>query len=297
MGSVTDRIAEVKQPRGGYIPPTSLKEKLFNYSNGDLLGEENIHPGIVGTVVDYLTRKRLGASAEQAFQVSLQGAAIAEQAGLTGSVEAANAMVADIESLAAASIINACNLVSFDVWVRNPSTDLLTKPHGTILPDSNTIDHIRKMTERSWKFFGQFKNVTSNFNFEPVNTNEKALAKMIDSGRGTYGGYTPTIDSGDGDYLTKNCLWELKTSIYPPTSKHTLQILTYWIMGLHSGQPAYEKINELGIFNARDNLAYTIKTRDIPEDVIRAVEKDVIGYTPAAMRQYRARQDDEASLD
>ncbi len=51
MSSVTGRINEIKQPRGGYIKPSQFKEQSFN--DGIELGEENIHASVVGMAVDY----------------------------------------------------------------------------------------------------------------------------------------------------------------------------------------------------------------------------------------------------
>ena len=91
-------------------------------------------------------------------------------------------------------------------------------------------------------------------------------------------GYTSTVDSGDGDYLTANTLWDFKVSKAKPTNKHTLQLLMYWIMGQHSEKTEFRSITQLGIFNPRLNVVYTLDIADVPRDVITAVEKDVICY-------------------
>ena len=91
-------------------------------------------------------------------------------------------------------------------------------------------------------------------------------------------GYTSTVDSGDGDYLTANTLWDFKVSKTNPTNKHTLQLLMYWIMGQHSEKEEFRNITRLGIFNPRLNTVYTLDTSAVPKDIIMAVEKDVICY-------------------
>lgn len=45
------------------------------------------------------------------------------------------------------------------------------------------------------------------------------------------GGYTDIVSSGDGDFLTKDTLWDFKVSKDKPKSAHTLQLLMYYIMG------------------------------------------------------------------
>lgn len=61
MPSVTQRIAQVKQPRGGYVNPTKM---LANISLGVQppfdSKAENVSPGLVGIAVDYLTRVMTG---------------------------------------------------------------------------------------------------------------------------------------------------------------------------------------------------------------------------------------------
>ena len=90
---------------------------------------------------------------------------------------------------------------------------------------------------------------------------------------------TNLVDRGDGDYLTGNTVWDLKTSTYPPTKDHTLQILMYWLMGRRSRHPEFRTITHLGIFNPRLNTAWTISIDAIPEQVKNDVDRDVIGYS------------------
>ena len=71
MASVTARVREVKQPRGGYIKPSQFEEISFN--DGKVLGEENVHASIIGIVVDYMTRYMSGAKVEDAFRISIEG--------------------------------------------------------------------------------------------------------------------------------------------------------------------------------------------------------------------------------
>lgn len=85
MASVTKRIGEIKQPKGGYIKPSAFKK--FEIHDGIVLNEnENIHSSIVGMTVDYLTRFIIGANLHDAFEVSLRGASIAELMGQENSL-------------------------------------------------------------------------------------------------------------------------------------------------------------------------------------------------------------------
>ena len=91
-------------------------------------------------------------------------------------------------------------------------------------------------------------------------------------------GYTEIVNSGDGDYLTADTIWDFKVSKSKPTNKHTLQLLMYWIMGQHSGQAIFKNIQKLGIFNPRLNEVYLINTNAISKDIISEVESDIICY-------------------
>lgn len=93
------------------------------------------------------------------------------------------------------------------------------------------------------------------------------------------GGYTATVQTGDGDFLTADTLWDFKVSAAPPKSDHTLQVLMYYLMGKHSIHPELRAPTHLGIFNPRLNTAYRIAEALIPEDTIADVERHVIGYS------------------
>jgi len=75
MVSVTKRIEQIKQPRGGYIPIKSFSSMELAPSN-ELNPSENIPPQLIGMTVDYLTRLLLNpsAGAKEAFKISLMGA-------------------------------------------------------------------------------------------------------------------------------------------------------------------------------------------------------------------------------
>ena len=75
MVSVTKRIEQIKQPKGGQIPTKSFSSKELVSSN-ELKPSENIPPNLIGITVDYLTRLMLNpsAGAKEAFKISLVGA-------------------------------------------------------------------------------------------------------------------------------------------------------------------------------------------------------------------------------
>ena len=75
MVSVTKRIEQIKQPRGGYIQTKSFSSKELTSSN-ELKLSKNIPPNLTGITVDYLIRLMMnpGAGSKEAFKISLVGA-------------------------------------------------------------------------------------------------------------------------------------------------------------------------------------------------------------------------------
>ena len=256
MSSVTQRIAEVKQPYGGYIRPKQMR--VSHPGNGDATpldrNFENLNPTIVGMAVDYLTRLAMGASPEEAFKVSILGAI---------SIDPFSSALTDARKLTPGlvnthAIKTACRLVRYDVGFR-AGAEFFNYDVDPPPPNSVTINNIATMVKRGVACLQEYGPVTlDGFTFD--------------------GGYTFLVDSGDGDFLTHDTLWDFKVSVKPPTSAHTLQLMVYWLMGLHSGKPEFKTIRYLGIFNPRLNCAYRIAVEDIPDDVIAAVARDVIGH-------------------
>lgn len=249
--SVTQRIKQVKQPRGGYIKPKELKPESLGEGAEALNPEENVHASLMGLAVDYMTRFMSGASTEDAFKISMMGAQ------LIGEDAKALELMAGIKGLDDGSLTDALKLSGFDVCFR--AGVMGYRPVDEINPDKLTIQNVRTMVERSLHFLDVYgPKVLDGFTFE--------------------GGYTDTVSTGDGDFTTSDTLWDFKVSKMPVKKEHTLQLLMYWRMGLHSIHPEFQGIKYLGIYNPRLNEVCRIAVDDIPESVITEVETEVIGY-------------------
>lgn len=251
MGSVTRRAKEAKQPRGGYIPAKEFSVKTRD-DGIELKQTENIHASLVGLAVDYLTRFMMGAPLEEAFEISLLGASIINKTGN------ARKLLKEIRCLDNRSITNACKLTGYDVCFRTGIG--LYKPVQAIEPDENTIFNVRTMVNRSINFWEEY-------------------GPIVESGFTFEGGYTNIVSSGDGDYLTKDTLWDFKVSKYGPRSSHTLQLLMYYIMGCHTIKSGFKSLRYIGIFNPRLNSVYLLDITKINPEVIDEVSCVVIGYS------------------
>lgn len=250
MYSVTQRIKSIKQPRGGYINPNRLNITPLN-DRATLNKVENISPSNVGLVVDYLSRAIMGASLNEAFMIPLYGAQMA------GEPSNAVNLLHNITGLDDLSIKCASQLTGYDVCVRVGVSYF--KPVDRIDPDKYTIENIRTLVNRSKQFWDLY-------------------GPMVKDGFTFKGGYTDIVSSGDGDFLTKDTLWDFKVSKYRPKADHTLQILMYYLLGIHSIHPEFKGIDKLGIYNPRLNEVYRIGIGEIEGSVIEEVSTKVLGY-------------------
>lgn len=250
MTSVTQRIKQIKQPRGGYIKPKQFTVTSLD-DHTQLCEAENIHSSLVGMAVDYMTRFTIGATVEDAFRISLLGANIINQ------TECAQKLLKKIKGLDDTSLTAACQLSGYDVCFR--AGVMGYRPVEEIIPNMQTIANIRTMVNRGENFIKQYGPILRDgFTFE--------------------GGYTNLVSSGDGDFLTENTLWDFKVSNKGPTNAHTLQLLIYYLMGKHSIHKEFQNIKQLGVFNPRLNNVYLLAISNIPSSIINEVSKDVIGY-------------------
>jgi hypothetical protein len=252
MASVTHVISKIKQPLDGYLNP-KVMECIQLESKEELLDTslENISPSLVGETVDYMTRFMLNHNRNSSFEISRLGAR------LIGFEDYFQGLLEEIKGLDDKSIYKAVKCASFDTVFRAGIMAYIDVE--TINADAATINNIRIMIKRSLEFFNIYGPITADgFTFE--------------------GAYTKTINSGDGDFLTADTLWDFKVSKNEPTSKHTLQLLVYYIMGKRTGKRKFKNISKVGIFNPRLNKVYLYDVTQIPEEIIRDIETNVIGY-------------------
>ena len=217
---------------------------------------EGIHGSVIGRVVDTMTRWKLSGNKEEAFYYAFLGA---KNVGASDFARA-KMWFRHIRGLGDTSLIYATKLSAYEVWYRNPYQAMLYGADLFVEPQFTALNNIRAFIERSVRFFEKYSPcVKSGFSFETD-------------------GYTRTITSGDGDYLSVDTLWDMKVLRNSPETKHALQVLMYWIMGQHSGQEIFKNIKKIGIYNPRMDEAYILEVSKIRPEIIRAVEDDVICY-------------------
>lgn len=252
--SVTRRITTIKQPYKNYINNKAFKIYYIDDGKDVDFKKENINPSIVGLAVEYLTHFMLGAPVNEAFYISLLGVKIFNKNSETLK---SKKLLSNIRGLDDNSIISSCKLAGYDVCYRASVMSYKAVKE----PNAETIENIRIMVNRSlnfWKKYGPI--IKEGFTFD--------------------GGYTDIISTGDGDFLTKDTLWDFKVSKNEPISNnsYTLQLLIYYVMGCHSIHQEFKKIKNIGFFNPRLNKIYIIPISTIPKSIIDEIATEIIGY-------------------
>lgn len=255
MASVVNRIRGITQPRGGYLKLNDFEEIILS-DTAELMPCENIHASLIGIVVDYLTRYISGAPSKEAFKIPLIGARIIDEE------KKATDLLGKIGGLDDESIFCACKLAGYDVCYRAGKQHY--KPVDEIVADQNTISNIRLMVNRSLHFMSIY-------------------GPVIKEGFTFDGGYSQVITSGDGDFLTKDTLWDFNVTKNKPNPAKRLQLLVYYLMGKRSIHPEFQNITKLGIYNPRLNIVYLIEVAHISPEIIEDVLFNIIGYTDSCV--------------
>lgn len=267
---VVARAKQIAQPAAGLVPLSLFEARQLEDGFPDLgpARFKGATPAQVGLAVDYLTRFMLlqgrcgydeegwSLAVSRAFDISIAGGDMLAQA--YGIDNPAEAYAQDIRGLDCQSIASACKLVTLDRVFRSGLD--AAEPPESVCPDQETIAAVGMMVNRSLRFL---------YDNGPV----------TEVGPTFEGGYTHLVGAGDGDYLTNDTIWDIKCLSGDIDKTATLQIAMYYAMAKHSGKPCYAHLDSMGFFNPRRNISYHLKADSIPEEVIRMIETDVLGYS------------------
>ena len=244
MVSLTRRIDQIKQPYGGFISKYFYNIRMFDDGEQDRLPTgRSTQAQLKGLIVDYLVRVLLGESPENAFRVSIMGAdMVSESIFAKKNLSLIADNPTDDESITAAY-----HLVRYDVVVRRGAQFYQSKSRTNLTPED--FVEIRTMILRTVNFFNDQNQ------------------DILDMGITFEGGYNNYVSSADADFISQNTLWDLKTSSSDPTSKDSLQLLGYYLLGLRSKNDLFKQVDTLGIYNPRLNISYTIQLSEIPYNI------------------------------
>ncbi|MFI3211348.1 MAG: DEAD/DEAH box helicase [Peptostreptococcaceae bacterium] len=239
--SVTQFCDSHIQPSKGYLPVNSMRI-IKNEDSIELYTSANA--GIIGLVVDYLSRYEIVKERkEDVFYISRRGASLVNQ------LEKIDIMLKLIEpGLSSMTIQLVAKIVTFDAVYRAGKTDAYNLEFS--LSDDD-ITNIRKMVLRVKQFHFKYNILETGMTFD--------------------GSYTSIISKGDADILTTNGLWDLKVISNNITSKHTFQLLLYYVLSLKK----YKNIKFIGIFNPKKNIEYVIDVNEISSGIIEAIKTEI----------------------
>ena len=86
------------------------------------------------------------------------------------------------------------------------------------------------------------------------------------------------VSPSDGDLLTTDSVIDLKCSTKGPTSKHTLQLLLYYILGLHEQPDAFRPLKYIKVVNPRLGMVYSYELSKVDLETLKHIESEIMGY-------------------
>lgn len=250
MTTVTRFIANIKQPKGGYLPPKLLNKSIIDDAHS-LYQPENIPPQVLGVFIDSFARFLLTHDHKIAFRSAIEGAALVAES------KEADQLIKQITGFNNESIISALKLIEYDVAYKRGPSFYIKNTHPT--PDKHTLENMNIMLDRCLTFFNHYG---------PITESDVVLT----------GGLTDSVQRGDIDFLTLDTLWDMKLISTEPRSNHTFQVLVYYLLMFRSAHKSFENIKNIGLFNPRMNAVYQFKIADIDpfklDDILNLMQLD-----------------------
>lgn len=283
MNAVTDIVKSISQPHGGYLPIKDFKEVELG---GDVLSCD-IPPIIVGKTLDSILRLIVMTDKYSVFHNSITGyenrvsyfanqfsgvdsaELIGEQIKLEDGKFNVYNLIERIDSLIQSyDIYNLCIVVSlihqYDIWqydfgyISSRSSIASSRPKYFKKKDIWVLMDLYKRLV-SWLCTMLSKGIVFDYRFYPD-------------------GYTDKVKYGVGDFICENTLFDLKCIKSKPTSYHTLQLLIYYVMGMHSNNRLYKNVRNIGIYSPILNKVWIMPVKNIPKELVHKVSSEVIGY-------------------
>ncbi|MDR3152271.1 MAG: hypothetical protein LBT85_02255 [Bifidobacteriaceae bacterium] len=224
----------------------------IEFSDDKQLSKENINSRITGNAVQYLTKFLITRDKEKAFFIPLLGAERCNK------IDEARMRLDNIVGLDDKSIKDACRLAGYELCYKiNPKYG---ENNYKIRPDEKTVSNIRIMVNRSLYVLRKYG---------PVLLDDIAFN----------GAFTNKVNSASGDYLTPEGFWNFANTLDRADNLDILQLLSHWIMGLHSvHKNKFKNVKYLVIFSPRLNKLYYIEVDKIGQNTISSISKRIIGY-------------------
>lgn len=266
------------QPHGGFIPPKDMAVKQFESKTNNyeqLIGviskleEKTLSPQSFGLVFDYLLRTEMAIifkvrpaeAVIDAFKVSFLGASEIDKFNDAKALafELIKCYSVDdwksrLDYLKVAQI--ASELVVYDAVFRAGYYNPDAQPPKVSNGDKEELELMLRATE-----YHLLKN-----------------EDVIEFGFGFTAEGAENLLPSDGDILTKTSIIDIKCSKNEPTSKHTLQLLLYYILGLHERPSDFKTLQYIKILNPRLGKVYSYEIAKVSVETFKHIESDIMGY-------------------
>lgn len=266
MTSVTQKIAKTKQPKGGYFPINTFKET----SIGEPCNDFGVFSLAVGKAVDSLVRFNLGEKKHKAFKwarkTMLERPMTKEKEEMLKAYEKLTIEV-NKESVESAILIH-----FFDTSIQYKK-----RIDGFILPE-DIVRETERMILDTINYLGEEEEINYGFLFPRSLFTENIFNDSRTSPSFFENLKARDISYGEIDFMTETELIDLKLINKKPTKNHTLQIITYYIMGINEYPERFSLINTLCIYNPKLNKKYTLNVSEISDELKSVIEKEVIGH-------------------
>ncbi|KRL84424.1 hypothetical protein [Ligilactobacillus equi] len=230
--------------------------KYTKYDGKKVISQESIPANYMGILVDYLTRFKLTNNKKLAFAIPLM---VYDDVVQQEHLEAmpSERLLDNIQGLDKLSVELAATLLPFDIYYRSGNFN-----NTNLLINEQTYQNTIQLVNRCEWFIKACKSKNG----------------YIDTDVTFEGAYNDFIVNGDADFMTDRVLIDIKVSKYAPNENHAMQILLYYIMGLHSeNKEKFEKLTHLAIYNPRLHSAWTYPVSKI-SNTLKANLESIMGY-------------------
>ena len=215
--TVTQRIKQIKQPPRGYLPIQKFRVEILPTNKRISSSQEHgVSPQITGIVVQYLTQRVMDPvmSTSEIFSLPIKGYKnqMIMRGNAPDNISQIKKKIDNCREVSAITneVIDATySLCRYEMVYRSRKIIVNEKAPS---PSLCYYSDVREMINRSVNFFQKEG---------PIVYHEFDIAGCPPS---------PYIQKGDGDYVTKTALIDMKVISGEPNKDMTLQQLCYWIL-------------------------------------------------------------------
>ena len=272
LGTVTSAVnTPGLQPHGGFLSPDEMaiesisKEEDYEKKNSILNNLGNISSTSLGLVFDYLFRleyyldrgKPFMDAANNAFSIAYKGAM------LSGRYYDLNELFEKLKTYYERRdknfrniLYTSCKIVNYDTIIRCGIFNSFFRPPTMTTADAELMNRMLHATKEYLKNKNELK-----FGMEFLAKDFKRIMRS------------------DCDLIADDSLIDFKCLSKKITSKHTLQLIMYYILGIYEEPEIFRNIKYLKIINPKLGLVYSYEISKIDYLKLSLIEEEIMGGT------------------